>query len=59
VIVEGLDASSKVLDGNAASIVDEFTPLGFRHFEKSRTETLKLAADVEQWAEHRGECRRA
>ena len=59
VIVEGLDASSKVLDGNAASIVDEFTPLGFRHFEKSRTEMLKLAADVEQWAEHRGERRRA
>lgn len=58
VIVEGLDASSKVLDGNAGSIVDEFTPLGFRHFEKSRKETLKLAADVEQWAEHKGEHRR-
>jgi len=49
VIVEGLDASSTVLADNADAIVDKFAPLGFDHFEKSRTDTLKLAADLEQF----------
>lgn len=58
VIIEGLDASSTVLSENADAITEEFTPLGFQHFEKGRTDTLKLAADLEQFLVHLGERRR-
>jgi hypothetical protein len=58
VIVEGLDASSTVLADNADAIIEEFTPLGFGHFEKSRKDTLKLAVDLEEFLVGLGERRR-
>ncbi len=58
VIVEGLDPASTVLDESSASIVEEFTPLGFGHFEKTRKGMLEFAADLETWAEGRDGRRR-
>jgi len=58
VVVEGLDAASTVLVDHADAIADEFTPLGFEHFEKSRPDTLALAADLEQFLTGLGERRR-
>jgi hypothetical protein len=57
-VVEGLDAGSTVLVENAEAIAEEFTPLGFEHFEKSRSDTLALAADLEQFLIGFGERRR-
>jgi hypothetical protein len=47
VIVEGLDASSRVLDENAASIVAEYTPMGFDAFERHRRDVEALIGEPE------------
>jgi hypothetical protein len=47
VIVEGLDSANTTLTDAADAIAEEYTSLGFEHFEKDRSRILELAADPE------------
>jgi hypothetical protein len=47
VIVRGLDPASTVLNDSVESILEEYTGLGFDHWERHRGEVLELVADLD------------